>query len=58
MRLLFAFKYGKNTKIIKQQTSKWQTHLPYLQTLLVQSFIIDSPAIITVCTRFFRHHLG
>ena len=33
----FYFKFGKNTSITMQQTSKWQTHLPYLQleTLLV-----------------------
>ena len=26
----FYFKFGKNTSITMQQTSIWQTHLPYL----------------------------
>ena len=35
----FYFKFCKNTSITIQQTSKWQTHLPYLQleTLLVHN---------------------
>ena len=26
----FFFKFGKNTSIKMQQTSKWEKHLPYL----------------------------
>ena len=41
--ITFYFKFGKNTSITMQQTSKWQTHLPYLHlaTLKMYNLLAD-----------------
>ena len=40
----FFFKFGRNTSITMQQTSKWEKHLPYLHvgTLSVHNSISEN----------------